>query len=79
MGSAAMMAGYTRQTYSMAVIMLETSQTVNFFIPVLLTIMVSVGVGGIFNRSLYERALRSKQIPMLRNHIPKVNRNVTAF
>ena len=74
-----MMAGYTRQTYSMAVIMLETSQTVNFFIPILLTIMVSVGVGGIFNRSLYERALRSKQIPMLRNHIPKVNRNVTAF
>lgn len=79
MGAAAMMAGYTRQTYSLAVIMLETAQTVNFFVPVLLTIMVSVGVGGIFNRSLYERALRSKQIPMLRNHIPKVNRNVTAF
>ena len=79
MGAAAMMAGYTRQTYSLAVIMLETSQTVNFFIPVLLTIMVSVGVGSIFNRSLYERSLRSKNIPMLRNHIPKTNRNVTAF
>lgn len=41
--------------------------------------MVSVGVGGIFNRSLYERSLRSKQIPMLRNHVPTTNRNVTAF
>lgn len=60
MGASAMLAGYTRQTYSLAVIMLETTQSINFFIPIMLTILVSVNVSRIFNRSLYERALRSK-------------------
>ena len=59
-GAVSYMAGYTRQTYSLAVVMLETTQTINFFIPIILAVMVSVGVAGIFNRSLYERALRSK-------------------
>lgn len=54
------MAAYTRQTYSLAVIMLETTQTINFFIPIMLTILTAVNVARIFNRSLYERALRSK-------------------
>lgn len=79
MGATAYMAGYTRQTYSLAVIMLETTQTINFFIPIMITVFCSVGFAGIFNRSLYERALRSKQIPMLRNHCPKLSKNVTAF
>ena len=28
-------------------------------------------MGQMFNRSLYERALRMKQIPLLRNHCPR--------
>ena len=79
MGATAFMASYTRQTYSLAVIMLETTQTINFFIPIMLTILTSVNVSRIFNRSLYERALRSKQIPLLRNHCPKTQKNITAF
>ena len=71
MGATAMLAGYTRQTYSLSVIMLETTQQINFFMPLLLCVLVSVGVGSIFNRSLYDRALRMKQIPLLRNHVPK--------
>jgi predicted transcriptional regulator len=59
--------------------MLETTQTINFFIPVMLTVFVAVGFASIFNRSIYERALRSKQIPMLRNHCPKSQKHVTAF
>jgi hypothetical protein len=59
--------------------MLETTQTINFFIPIMLTILVAVNVARIFNRSLYERALRSKQIPLLRNHCPKTQKNITAF
>ena len=49
MGCAAMLAGFTRQTYSLAVIMLETTQQINFFIPIMLTILTSVSVGKIFN------------------------------
>lgn len=60
MGAVAFMASYTRQTYSLAVVMLETTQTINFFIPIMLTVFVAVGIAGAFNRSIYERALRSK-------------------
>lgn len=74
-----MLAGFTRQTYSLAVIMLETTQQINFFIPILLTILTSVSVGKIFNQSLYERALRMKNLPLLRNHVPKSQTETTAF
>jgi hypothetical protein len=59
--------------------MLETTQTINFFIPIMLVVLVSVGVAGIFNRPLYDRALRVKNIPMLRNHCPRSQQQVTAF
>jgi CBS-domain-containing membrane protein len=74
-----MLAGYTRQTYSLVVIMIETTQSINFFIPMMLTVLVSGGVGRIFNRSIYERALRAKQIPLLRNHVPKSQEETTAY
>lgn len=70
LGASAMLAGFTRQTYSLAVIMLETTQQIDFFIPIMITIMTSVGVGKIFTQSLYERALRGKNLPLLRNHVP---------
>ena len=59
-GSAAMLASYTRLTYSLAVIMLETSQSINIFLPVIISILVSTGIGRCFNRSLYDYAMRSK-------------------
>lgn len=59
--------------------MLETTQSINFFIPILFSVLTSVNVGDYFNRSLYERALRAKQIPLLRNYCPKSQRDVTAF
>ena len=45
----------------------------------MITVLVSGGVGRIFNRSLYERALRAKQIPLLRNHVPKSQEETTAY
>lgn len=72
MGCGAMLAGFTRKTYSLAVIMLETTQQINFFIPMLLTILTANSVSGIFSStSLYERALRAKNIPLIRGKIPK--------
>lgn len=78
MGAASMLCGYTRLTYSLAVIMLETTQSINLFIPIIFTLIVSFGVGQAFNRSLYERALRMKQIPLLRNHCPKECQKIRA-
>jgi len=59
-GAAAMLSGYCRLTYSLAVIMLETTQAINVFLPVLISIMVSHAVARLFTRSLYDYALRAK-------------------
>ena len=75
-GASAMLAGYCRLTYSLAVIMLETTQSINNFIPTLLAIGVSIGVAKACNRSLYDYAIRSKQMPLLRNHVPAVNKDI---
>ncbi len=79
MAASAMLGGYTRLTYSLCVIMLETTQSINYFIPIMFSVLTAVNVGDLFNRSLYERALRAKQIPLLRNYCPKSQANVTAF
>ena len=71
-----MLSGYTRLTYSLAVLMMETTQAINMFLPILISIMVAHGVGRLFNRSLYEYSVRGKQMPLLRNHVPKQNRDI---
>ena len=65
-GSAAILAGYTRLSFSLAVIMLETTENVGLFLPVVFALFVSFGIGRLFNRrSLYTGAVRSKNIPFL--------------
>lgn len=54
------MAGYTRMTYSLAVIIMETSNDISIFVPIMMTITVSNYTGYFFTRSLYERAIRGK-------------------
>lgn len=53
LGCCAVLAGYTRMTYSLAVIMMETSQSLSLFIPIIFTTVVSNQVGALFTRSLY--------------------------
>jgi chloride channel 7 len=64
-GSAAVLAGYSRLSFSLAVIMLETTENVNLFLPVIFALFVSFGVGRIFNRSIYVGALNFKHLPFL--------------
>ena len=64
------MAGYTRMTYSLGVILMETGQCLNLFVPIIFSIMISNQVGYMFTRSLYERATRSKQMPILSELVP---------
>ena len=71
----AMLAGYTRLTYSLVVIMLETTQSINIFVPMLIAVLVSRKVGGLFTGSIYEQALKMKKIPVLPKEIPKDNRD----
>jgi len=73
-----MLSGYCRLTYSLTVVMLETTKSIQLFIPMLICMTTAYGTGVIFNYSLYNRALRGKQVPMLGSHVPKCNREVRA-
>jgi len=42
----------------------------------LLAILVARVVGGIFNKSIYARAIRAKNIPLLKNRPPRKSRDV---
>lgn len=44
-GATSMLSSYTRMTYSLGVIMMETTQSLNLFIPILLSMVVSYGIG----------------------------------
>ena len=78
LGMGAMLAGYTRMTYSLVVVTMETTMNVNMFIPIVIAVGMSNYVGGLFNRSLYERAVRAKQMPIIINHVPHCNRLLRA-
>lgn len=79
-GAAAILAGYTRLSFSLAVIMLETTTNVNLFLPIIFALFTSFGVGRIFNRSLYIGSVRFKNIPFLseKNKIPPSSKKVRA-
>lgn len=73
-----MLSGYCRMTYSLNVMLLETTQSINLFIPILLTMLTSYLTANFFNFSLYNRALRGKQVPMLKDFVPEMNQNMRA-
>jgi len=60
LGMGAMLASYTRMTYSLAVIVMETSLAINIFLPTIITIAVANFTGQFFTRGLYDRAVRGK-------------------
>lgn len=79
LGATAVLSGSTRMTYSLAVIMLETTSSVELFLPIIFTLFASYGMGSLLiNKSIYLSALRSKNIPLLSKDIPKENRHMIA-
>ena len=77
-GAASMLAGYSRLSFSLAVIMLETTENVNLFLPVIFALFVSFAVGGIFNKSMYVGAVSVKNFPFLNERVPMCNELITA-
>ena len=72
-GAAAVLGGYSRLSFSLAVIMLETTENVNLFLPIIFTLGISFTVGRLFNRSLYANALMFKSVPFLIEKVPEYN------
>ena len=74
-----MLTSYTRMTYSLAVIMLETTQSINLFIPMIFSLVVARSVSKLLSRrSLYEVALVYKSIPFLGDRYPSTANFVRA-
>lgn len=69
-GAASVLAGYSRLSFSLAVIMLETTENVNLFLPIIFTLFISFAVGRLFNRSIYVNALGQKNVPFLIETVP---------
>ena len=53
----AMLSSYCRMTYSLVVVMLETTTAVNVFAPMIISVMVSRFIANLFTPSLYARAI----------------------
>lgn len=51
MGASAILTGYSRMTFSLVVIILETTQNVHLYIPILLTLLSAVVFSNIFSES----------------------------
>jgi len=77
-GAASVLAGYSRLSFSLAVIMLETTENVNLFLPIIFALFISFAVGRLFNRSLYAASLVSKSVPFLIETVPVFNQGLKA-
>lgn len=64
-GSAAVLAGYTRLSFCLAVLLMETTEDVNLFIPMVVGVMFARGVGALMSPSLYKNAIKIKHIPLM--------------
>ena len=56
----AMLSSYCRLSYSLVVVMLETTSAVNIFAPMIIAVMVGRFVANLFTPSLYARAITTK-------------------
>jgi chloride channel 7 len=69
-GPAAIISGYVRMKYCVAIIILEICEDFTLFVPMFIAVLVSNHVGDQFTRGVYHRLVRTKQCPILNNCIP---------
>jgi chloride channel 7 len=70
-GPSAIISGYVRMKYCVAIIILEICEDFSLFIPMFIAVIVSNHVGDKFTRGVYHRLVRTKQCPVLTNSIPR--------
>ena len=77
-GAVSILAGYARHTFSLSVIMLECTQQINMFIPVVFSVLIAFYLGDVYNKSIYIIGVRTKNIPFLGEFVPHKVNKVTA-
>ena len=80
LGATAVLCGATRMTFALAVIMLETTASVDLFMPIIFTLFVAYGICyGAISKSVYSSAMRAKNIPLLNKSPPKECKDMLAL
>jgi chloride channel 7 len=69
-GATAMMAGFSRITISLCVIMMELTETTQYLLPIMLAVQAAKWVGDGLGLSLYDALMEVKSIPFLEHHTP---------
>eukprot|EP00026_Physarum_polycephalum_P001806 Phypoly_transcript_01809.p1 GENE.Phypoly_transcript_01809~~Phypoly_transcript_01809.p1 ORF type:complete len:747 (+),score=78.68 Phypoly_transcript_01809:857-3097(+) len=70
-GTAAVMAGFSRMTISLVVIIVELTQGTQYLLPIILSVMISKWVGDVFTEAYYENMMELKCIPYLHSSPPQ--------
>ena len=58
--------------------MLETTENVNLFLPIIFALFISFAVGRLFSKSLYALSIDSKSVPFLIETVPSYNVHLQA-
>lgn len=69
-GAASMLGGVTRMTISMTMILLETTNNIQYLLPIMLVLNISKIVGDQFNIALYDIHVELKNVPFVENVPP---------
>jgi chloride channel 6 len=64
-GAASFLGGVVRMTISLTVILIESTNEIDYGLPIMLTLMVAKWVGDIFNHGLYDIHVELKKTPLL--------------
>ena len=64
-GAAAFLGGVVRMTVSLTVILIESTDEIEYGLPLLVTLMIAKWVGDLFNEGVYDIHIELKEIPFL--------------
>ncbi len=64
-GAASFLGGVVRMTVSLTVILVESTDQIQYGLPLLVTLMVAKWVGDLFDEGLYDIHIELKEIPLL--------------
>merc|ERR1712216_9806 len=69
-GAAAQLAGFSRMTVSLTVIVIELTNQMTYLLPVMITITVAQWAGNFFSISMYDMVIFMRRIPYLPHLLP---------
>ena len=64
-GAAAFLGGVVRMTVSLTVILIESTDEIEYGLPLLVTLMTAKWIGDLFNEGLYDIHIEVREIPLL--------------